>query len=153
MKFLRTLVTLALVGFVSIAAQAQEHGTKEEAKALAERAAAHIKSVGAEKAFNDFTNDKASWNKKDLYVFVNSIDGTTLAHGGNEKLIGKNMVELKDQNGKPFIKDMGEMARTKGAGWVDYDWVNPQTKKVAGKTSYVIKLSNQDAYVGVGVYR
>ena len=153
MKLLRSLLALALVGFVSVNALSQERGTKDEAKAMAEQAVAHVKKVGPDQAFKDFSTDKATWTKKDLYVFANDINGNTKAHGANDKLVGKNMAELKDQNGKLFIKEMGELAKSKGSGWVEYDWAHPQTKKVDGKATYVIKLSNFDGYVGVGVYR
>lgn len=153
MKLLRSLLAFTLVAFVSGHALAQEKGTKDEAKALAEQAAAHVKKVGPDQAFKDFTADKATWTKKDLYVFANDLAGNTKAHGANDKLIGKNMMELKDQNGKLFIKEMSELAKSKGSGWVEYDWAHPQTKKVDGKATYVIKLSNFEGYVGVGVYR
>ncbi|MBK9573532.1 MAG: cache domain-containing protein [Rhodoferax sp.] len=153
MKLLRSLLALALVGFVSVNALSQERGTKDEAKAMAEQAVAHVKKVGPDQAFKDFSTDKATWTKKDLYVFANDINGNTKAHGANDKLVGKNMAELKDQNGKLFIKEMSELAKSKGSGWVEYDWAHPQTKKVDGKATYVIKLSNFDGYVGVGVYR
>lgn len=153
MKFLRHLLTLTLVGFVSVNALAQEHGTKDEAKALSDQAVAHIKSVGADKAFQDFTTDKAAWNKKDLYVFAFNLKGVTLAHGANEKLVGKSLAALKDQNGKMFVQEMVDVAKTKGSGWVEYDWPHPQTKKVEGKASYALKIPEYDGFVGVGVYR
>lgn len=153
MKFLHKLFAVVLIGFMSLGAMAQDKGTKDEAKALVEAAAAHVKKVGADQAFKDFTTDKANWTKKDLYVFVNDFKGNTVSHGANEKLIGKNFIEMKDQNGKFFIKDMGTLAMGKGVGWIEYDWVHPQTKKVDGKASYVIKLDKFDGYVGVGVYR
>ena len=153
MKLLRSLLAFTLVAFVSGHALAQEKGTKDEAKALAEQAAAHVKKVGPDQAFKDFTTDKANWNKKDMYVFALDMKGLTVAHGANDKLVGKSMMELKDQNGKLFIKEMAEIAKTKGSGWVEYDWAHPQTKKVEGKVTYALKLSNFDGYVGVGVYR
>jgi cytochrome c len=153
MKFLRHLLTYTLVGFVSFQAQAQEHGSKDEAKALTEQAIAHIKTAGTEKAFQDFTTDKAKWSKKDLYVFAFDMKGLTLAHGANDKLVGKNLADLKDQNGKLFVKEMIDVAKNKGTGWVEYDWAHPQTKKVEGKASYAMKVPNFDGFVGVGVYR
>ncbi len=153
MKYLRTLLAFALAAFMSLGASAQEHGTREEAKAMTEQAAAHIKKVGTEQAFKDFSTDKANWTKKDLYVFVIDMKGQIMAHGVNDKLIGKNLIEMKDQNGKLFTKEMVELARTKGSGWVEYEWAHPQTKKVEGKASYVLKLPNFDGFVSVGIYR
>lgn len=153
MKLLRSLLAFTLMSFVSVHALAQEHATKDEAKALSNQAVAHIKAVGAEKAFQDFNTDKATWNKKDLYVYVMTLKGVMLAHGANEKLIGKSLVELKDQNGKLFVQEMMGIANSKGSGWVEYDWQHPQTKKIEGKESYALRIPDYDGFVVVGVYR
>lgn len=153
MKIFRTLTALLLAGVVSISAMAQDHGTKDEAKALANAALVHIKKVGNEQAFKDFTTDKANWSKKDLYVFALDNKGATLAHGANEKLVGKNMMELKDQNGKAFVKEIIDISTTKGEGWVDYDWAHPVTKKAEGKSTFVKRIPGFDGSVSFGTYR
>ena len=153
MKFFRTLMTLLFAGVMSVSAMAQDHGTKEEAKSLANVALAHIKKVGNDQAFKDFTTDKANWSKKDLYVFAMDAKGLTLAHGANEKLVGKNMMELKDQNGKMFVREITDLAAAKGEGWVDYDWAHPVTKKIEGKSTYVKRIPGFDGSVSVGTYR
>lgn len=79
--------------------------------------------------------------------------GVTLAHGANDKLVGKNMMELKDQNGKMFVHEITNLAATKGEGWVDYDWAHPVTKKVDGKSTYVKRIPGFDGSVSVGTYR
>jgi cytochrome c len=146
------IALFAAVGFVAGAA-AQEKGTREEAKAMVEAAVAHIKKVGHEKAFEDFTKDKANWNKKDLYVFAFDTDANWKAHGANEKLVGKNLIALKDQNGKEFIKEFVQVVTTKGEGWVDYDWAHPTTKKVEDKTTLVKRVAGTNYAVAVGIYR
>ncbi|NMM18697.1 MAG: Cache domain family protein [Rhodoferax sp.] len=153
MKFFRTLMTLLFAGVMSVSAMAQDHGTKDEAKSLTNAALAHIKKVGNAQAFKDFTTDKANWNKKDLYVFAMDAKGVTLAHGANEKLVGKNMMELKDQNGKMFVREITDLAAAKGEGWVDYDWAHPVTKKIEGKSTYVKRIPGFDGSVSVGTYR
>lgn len=116
-------------------------------------AVAHVQRVGQERAFKDFSDKtNASWRKKDLYVFVVRSDGVTVAHGSNAKLIGKNMLGIKDQTGKPFIQQMIAVAK-KGPGWVDYEWVHPETQRQEGKSSYVTPLPGFDGFVGVGIYR
>ena len=145
---------LAIVAAFGLStAFAQDHGTKDEAKVMADAAVAHIKKVGPEKAFDDFMKDKATWTKKDLYVFAFDLEGLTKSHGANEKLVGKSLVGLKDQNGKEFIKAMIDVAKGPGQGWVDYDWANPVSKKVEGKSSYVERVAGKDLFVGVGIYR
>jgi signal transduction histidine kinase len=155
MNITRRLATsLALVALIaSGTAFAQDRGSKDEAKAMAEAAIAHVKKVGADKAFDDFSKDKAAWSKKDLYVFAMDFEGVNKAHGANEKLIGKTLLALKDQNGKEFVKEFVTVGSGKGEGWVDYDWANPLSKKVEGKSTYIKRIAGTNYMVGVGVYR
>lgn len=155
MQFLsrRTFAAIAVLGALSTGAHAQENGTRDEAKAMVDAAIEHVKKAGPDQAFKDFTdkNNKA-WQKKDLYVFAYTSEGVSVAHGANDKLIGKNLIDLKDPNGKPLIRELRDTAQ-KGGGWVEYDWPHPQTKKIESKISYTRKMANFDGFVGVGAYR
>lgn len=150
-KIVRTAV-LALLATTGLAF-AQERGTIEEAKTLVEKGLAHIKAVGNDKAFADFTDkESGKWQNKDLYVFVVKTDGTTVAHGANKGLIGKSLIELKDPNGKLFIKEMIDVGM-KGSGMVEYSFTDPQTKKMAPKQSYVARIPGFEGIIGVGAYK
>jgi cytochrome c len=147
MKQFLTAGMLVLAFFVAQAAQAAGHGTPDEAKAMAIKAAAFLKANGPDKAFPAFDSDPA-WHDRDLYVFVQDNNGKVLAHGTNPALIGKTLINLKDVDGKPFVQ---EMVAVKDQGWVDYKWQNPETKTIEPKTSYVIRIG--DDTVGVGAYK
>jgi cytochrome c len=127
--------------------------TLEEAKAFAEKAAAFVKANGKDKAVAEFSNPKGQFVKGDLYVFAQEFSGLMLANGGNPKLAGQNHLELKDPNGKFFVKEMVEMAKTKGSGWVSYSWTNPATKKVQPKKTWVQRVEGMDLYVGCGIFQ
>jgi cytochrome c len=154
MKSGRILIALTVVfALASVTlAVAQEHGSKDEAMALVNAAIDHVKKVGPEQAFKDFTTDKAHWTKKDLYVIVLDMQGNMKAHGANEKLVGKNHMEMKDANGVLFTAEMAKVVQSKGEGWVAYQWPNPQTNKLAAKSSFAKKLPNFDGFVAVGIY-
>ncbi|MCR5881737.1 cache domain-containing protein [Rhizobacter sp. J219] len=147
--FLSTVLALGLYGSHAFALA---QSSKEDAKAMVDAAVEHVKKVGPEKAFKDFTSD-AAWKKKDLYVMAYDNKGNVVGHGANEKLIGKNLIEMKDPNGVMVVAELTKTATTKGEGWVDYSWPHPQTKKLEDKSTYVRKLSNFDGWVGVGIYR
>lgn len=151
--FLRTLlVALATVAMIG-GAPAQERGDKEGARAMVDAAVEHVMKVGPEQAFKDFTDkSNLTWHKQDLYVFAYNLDGLNVGHGANAKLIGKNLIEMRDPNGKYLIKELRDMA-VRGGGWVEYEWPHPQTKRVEAKASYVRRTVNYDGFVGVGVYR
>ncbi|MGE5622057.1 MAG: cache domain-containing protein [Bacillota bacterium] len=132
-------------------AGAADKAAQDQAVALVKKAAAYLQANGKDKAFAEFNNPKGQFAERDLYVFVNDLEGNTLAHGGNPKLVGKNVMELKDADGKLFIKEMTELAKTKGKGWVDYKWPNPVTKAIEAKTTYVERAG--DVLIGCGIYK
>ena len=143
-------VTLALVIFFS-AAFAQTHGTKDEAEAMVKKAVQFFKANGKDKAFAEFSNPDGKFISKDLYVFVYDLTGKCVAHGGNPKMIGKDLIDLKDPDGKPFVKERLEIIKSKGKGWQEYKFLNPTSKKIEDKTAYIEKC---DEYVvGCGAYK
>jgi len=74
-----------------------------------------------------------------------------VAHGLNPKMIGKDLIEMKDSDGKFFVKERIEIAKTKGKGWQDYKFTDPLTKKIEDKRAYVEKY--EDLIVGSGIYK
>lgn len=154
-QFIRAFAAVACSALIPMAAIASERGTRAEALTMAADAVAHVKKTDSQQAFDDFTNNKTKWVNKDLYVFVIDTDaGNLTAHGANPKLIGRNLVELKDQNGKLFFREFIDVAKSaKGEGWVDYDWSNPTTKKVEPKSTLIRRVPGTPYAVGVGIYR
>lgn len=151
MKKLLSFACLLIFSTVATLAWGVERGTKEEAKTIVENCARFIKEQGKEKAFAEINNPKGQFTNKDLYIFAYDFQGEVLAHGANPKLIGKNLIEMKDPDGVFVIKGLIEQA-TKGEGWFKYKWTHPQTKKVEGKDAFVKKIDDT-LWIGCGVYR
>ena len=126
-------------------------GSQDEAKALVDKAAAFLKSSGPEKGLEEFNQPKSPFVKGEYYVFVYDLTGTMVAHPVNAKLVGKNLMDVPDVEGKLFRKDIVEMAKAKGTGWVDYRYKNPQTGKIESKTTYLQKVG--DMILCCGAYK
>ena len=151
MKALLASVAISL-GLLSTPVLAADKGTADEAVAMVKKAAAKIKADGKEKAFAAFADPaNKEFHDRDLYIFVYDLNGVNLTHGNNPKMVGKNLLEMKDREGKPLIREMIDVAKTKGKGWVDYKWPNPVTQTVESKSSYVEKVD--DMLVGSGIYK
>ena len=152
------ILTAALAAFVlafglNVHAQDKGKGTAAEATAMVEKAIAHIKKVGRDKAFADFSSKKAPWVDRDLYIVVYDMKGKVLAHGSNEKMIGKDMIYLRDNDGKYFVKERVEMM-SKGPdakGWQDYKFMNPVSRQIEPKSMYLHRY--EDLIVGCGIYK
>ena len=148
----KALVGMMVCAFVaSFAVNAWSIGSADEAKAMVDKAIAYVKANGKDKAFAEVDNQKGKFVKEDLYVWISDMSGLILAHGANEKLIGKDVSPLKDSDGKFFIKEIIEGAKTKGSGWVDYHWVNPVTKEIEKKSTYFKK--DGDMIYACGIYK
>jgi cytochrome c len=140
-----------LVTTAAVAAPKEEFGTAKEAEALVAKAIAHAKKAGAEKAYKDFTDKAPGWTDRDLYVVVYDVAGKCLAHGQNPKMVGKDLIELRDADGKLFVKERTELAASKGKFWQDYMFTDPVTRKLLAKSTY---CERQDkAIFCVGIYK
>jgi len=144
--------TSAIVLFTGVTfALAAEFATKDEAMAMVKKATAMIKQQGPDKVYPEISDKAGKFTDRDLYVVVYGLDGKVLAHGANQKLIGKDMIDTQDVDGKYFVKERTELARKQATFWQDYKFVNPTTKKVEPKQMYCERLG--ETAVCAGVYR
>ena len=144
----------AVLAFTAIstgAVFAAESATKEEAQAMVKKAVAFIKAEGVEKAYPVISTKGGQFSDHDLYVVVYGLDGKVLAHGANQKLVGKDLIEAQDVDGKYFVKERTELGRKQASFWQDYKFVNPTTKKVEPKEMYCEREA--ETVVCGGIYK
>lgn len=173
------LATSAAILGAGLAVANAERGSQEEAKALLDKAIAHVNEVGTDKAFADFsrtdggyvdrdlyvycldmegnafadfTRNDGGFVDRDLYVYCADMQGNLLAHGANPTLVGKNLMQIADPDGHKPIKEQIEIIEANGEGTMDYRWPNPTTKKIEPKSSFFKKL-NDGRWCGVGYYK
>jgi len=141
--------TAAVLLMASFGAHAA--ATPDDATAMVQKGEAFIKANGKDKGHAEISSKTSQFKKDDLYLVVYGLDGTVHAHGANEKMIGKNLIDLKDIDGKLFVKERVDLAKSKGTFWQDYKFTNPVTKKIEPKAMYCEKLD--DAVVCGGIYK
>lgn len=124
--------------------------SKAEATAQVNAAVAHVKKVGVEQAVKDFNTDP-QWKVNGMNVIANDAKGMVLASSLNDKLRGKSTLEIKDPSGKFFIKEATDLAATKGEGWVEYQFVNPETKKIEDRTMFVKQTPGGVGFIAVAI--
>src|SRR5215470_1059617 len=127
-----------------------EFATKEEAVAMVKKAVSRIKEQGSDKAYSEISTKGGSFHDRDLYITVIDLDAKILAHGQRQDLIGKDLINVKDPDGKLFMKERVELARNNSSFWQNYKFMNPTTKQVKPKQMYCERL-NETAVCG-GVY-
>lgn len=148
-----TIIALAL-GFtaMSSAHAADEFATKKDAQAVVEKAIKAVKTDrnGTVDAIN--AKDKA-WIDRDLYPVMYDDTGTVVAHGQNSKMVGKNLIDLKDPSGKEFVRERVSKAKENPSGfWQEYAFTDPVSKQVKPKEMYC-KTADPKTIVCAGVYK
>ena len=136
--------TLALVGSATAGGP-----TKDEAVAMVKKAVSVIKEQGPEKAYPEITDKAGKFHDRDLYVVVYQLDGKVLAHGSNQKFVGKDMSDAQDVDGKLYVRERVELAGKQASFWQDYKFVNPVDKKVEPKEMYCERLDNTAVCAGI----
>ena len=145
------MAVLVMFGFAVNGFAAEKRGTAAEAEKMVKKAIAMAKAKGNDAAFAEINNPKGQFTDRDLYVFVYDMSGKVMAHGQNLKMIGKDLIDMKDANGKEFVKERIEIAKSKGSGWQDYSFTDPLTKLIGHKRAYVERYG--ELIFGCGIYK
>lgn len=86
------------------------------------------------------------------YFFVLDQAGNFVSAGKNYDLIGKNVLQLQDTDGKFLIKEIIKNALSKEPSWVSYKWKNPASNQIEQKYTYAKKVPNSNWIIGSGFY-
>jgi len=128
-----------------------EHATADEAMAMVKKGVAYIKESGRDKGYAEITSKQSQFRDRDLYLVVYGLDGKVWAHGANPKMVGKVLIDLRDIDGKEFVRERVDLAKAKPNFWQDYKFTNPVTRKVEPKQMYCERLD--DTVVCGGIYK
>ncbi|MBC5782511.1 HAMP domain-containing protein [Ramlibacter sp. USB13] len=131
---------------------AREHGNADEAVAMVRQACAFARAQGVDALVRDVNKlGEGRFVDRDLYLMVLGVDDSVFqAHGNNPRTLGAGP-QSKDVDGKRFVQEMTNVARSRGEGWVDYKWAHPVTNEVLVKSTFVQRLG--EVVVACGIYR
>jgi signal transduction histidine kinase len=118
-------------------------------KAKVEKAAKYLTEKG-EAGLAEFSDTNSEW-AQNPYIFVYDLKGNIIAHGSNPKLVGKNLMGLKDVKGNMFAAEFVATAKGPGKGWVEYWWPKKGSKEPEQKVSYIMRVPGKDMLVGAGL--
>jgi signal transduction histidine kinase len=120
---------------------------------MVQKAAVEIEKQGRA-AFEQFHDPASPYRAKDAYVFVLDPKGVELVNPAFRNLEGRNLMDLKDTEGKQLVREMFKTVEASDSGWVDYMWPKPGENVSTQKSTYVSKAKMGDSWVlvGAGVY-
>jgi signal transduction histidine kinase len=152
MKSSTLIPSLAALMLAAALPAAAQEADKAAAIALADKAAAVIEKKGVEEACKDFADPKGGYIQGQLYVVVQDMQCKMVCNAAVPKMNGKDMLALKDANGKLFPQAMRDVAQSGKGGWVDYVWPNPASGALENKLAYVRKAGDKYS-LSVGIYQ
>lgn len=148
MKILKSLLVLLLL------VQSQfvlADDNPADAIAMVEKGLVYMQKNGKDALVQEINNKTPDFINGSIYLYVRGLDGIVIAHPINPKLIGKNMLDLPDADGKYYRKEIIALAKSKGKGWVDYRYNNPVSKQIENKTTYIFR--SNDVILEAGIYK
>jgi cytochrome c len=148
--FLNPLLIAGLL--FSSQALAASRTDMDAAEALAKKVVADIKSKGADTVYKAINDKSPEYVSEKFYPWCMTNEGKMLAHGANTALLNVPQLDMKDADGKPFVREEIELAK-KGGGWITpFKWANPTTKRIETKISFVVPV-DANVWCASGVYQ
>lgn len=149
---MKQLLTGALLCFTFSGAFAAPEPTEKDAIAMAERASAYVKAHGRDDLIKKITAKDADFVQGSMYIYMRDYNsGINIAHPFNQSIIGKDLNDVPDTNGKLYRREIMDLAKKDGKGWVDYMYKNPENNKIEAKTAYVLRSG--DVVLVAGIYK
>ncbi|MFL6708783.1 MAG: cache domain-containing protein [Massilia sp.] len=124
--------------------------SEKDAIAMVEKGAAFMKSASKEKMIDRINAKDPDFVQGALYLTMRDSKGVILANPVNPAMVGKDLVDVPDADGKMFRREILEVAKKKGKGWIDYKFKNPASGKVEAKTTYIQLVG--DVTLEAGIY-
>ncbi|RJP80286.1 MAG: hypothetical protein C4522_08200 [Desulfobacteraceae bacterium] len=147
------LEALSAEGEAAAAASASVKATPQMIMDKVDRACGLLSKEG-KSAFMKFKGKDSEFIFAGTYIWIHDMKGVMQMHPIKHKMEGKELIGLKDVNGKRFFVEMNNVAKEKGSGWVDYMWPKPGEKSPSLKVSYIKKCvaDGTELILGCGVY-
>lgn len=126
--------------------------TEKDAIAMVERGVALVKAKGKDEMIKKINAKDAEYVQGELYIDMRDLKtGIVLAHPYNPSIVGKDLTDVPDANGKKYRREIIDLAAAKGKGWVDYQYKNPTSGKIEPKTTFIQRVD--DVVLEAGIYK
>ena len=86
------------------------------------------------------------------YFWINDMQPVMLMHPIKAELVGKNLANFKDPDGKLLYMEMLDVVKSKGSGFVFHVWTKPGSSAPVPKVSYVKGFAPWGWIIASGVY-
>lgn len=131
------LSALIMLLLVCSAAPVWSAPPREQAiETLVNQAVELIEKQGAS-ALDEFSKPNSRWFNDQHALFIFDEQGNELVNPTFPELVGRNLWDLQDSNGRYPARLELELVKTQGGGWIDGRWAKPQGGPEAKTRNYV----------------
>ena len=88
----------------------------------------------------------------DDYFWINDLGPRMIMHPTKPELNGQDLASIKDPTGKRLFVEFADVVKSKGSGYVEYQWPKPGKDAPQPKLSYVTGFEPWGWVIGTGVY-
>lgn len=107
-----------------------------EVRNRVQEAISFFQSAGKEATLREIDKPDGQFVQNEHYLFAVDLEGNMLAHPIQRQLTGKSAVNLRDSFGKSFILKIVDVAKTRGYGFIEYEWQVPGRDTNGHKTTF-----------------
>jgi len=109
---------------------------------------------GKEAAFARFNSKADKFIFLHSYIFIKTIEGIEVLNPFSPQIVGKNIIDLQDVNGKYFVKEELEILKNQDSCWMDYMWPKPGAEEASPKITFVkkVEVERETLVIGAGYY-
>ena len=107
------------------------------------------KEVAQKNAMSEIKKFRYKGNE---YFWINDMNQVVIMHGVKPALDGKDLSDLKDENGVYIFREMVNVSKKNGEGFVNYHWPKPGSEQAVPKISFVKLYKPWGWIVGSGIY-
>lgn len=119
-------------------------------KQLVKSAITFLKESGVQDLADRINNPVGQFVRGDIYLWVYDLEGNVVAHGENLAMVGQNLIDWQDVDGKFRNREMIKLvSKGEGSGWIEYN------DRGTTKRAYVEKVvdpATKKAYIVGGGY-
>lgn len=159
MKKVVVVALAVMASAILISSASAESTAREKCVAKCKEAVQLINDKGLDAAFTVVNSKDGGFAWSGSYLFIVDFQGKQLASAMFPQHNGQSIIGMKNKDGRMVIQEFIDVAKTKGEGWLEYLWPNPEEMKKPAeqrisskKTTYVLRVPGQDLFVVAGVH-
>lgn len=113
---------------------------------------AHLPKKVIFEKIEELLGEKRFFNNFEGYYFVLDMNGAVIVHGENYNLVGKNLINIQDENGNYTIRDGIQKLQGKEGMFHRWQWKNPMDEHSRTKIGYIAYIKDLDILIGSARY-